>query len=81
MENTSISYKKTIVGWYNFTEEGVLKYNVDPITFRNTTGVSERAALGTCEITTEELTTLKESARLIGLVDGWEVVANDEQVS
>lgn len=81
MDNTTISYKKTIVGWYNVTEEGVLKYNVDPNTFRNITGASEQAALGTCELTLEELSTLKESSKYTGLADGWEVVANDEQVS
>ena len=76
-----ISYKKTILGWYNFTEEGVLEYNVNPITFRLITGVSEHAALGVCEVDTEQLDALKEKAIFIGLANGWEVVASDAEAS
>lgn len=81
MNNNLISFKKTVVGWYNYTVEGVMRYNIDPITFRRITGVSERATLGTCEVTAEELPALKEASKFIGLADGWEVVADDSQVS
>lgn len=75
-----IKYKKTIVGWYNFTDI-LFKYNVDPIIFRSITGVGEQSRLGTCEVTMEELALLKESAINLGLADGWEVVPSDEYAS
>lgn len=74
-----IKFKKTVVGWYNFTAAGVMRYNVDPATFQEITGVSERTTLGTCEVSAEELSTLKSEATYIGLADGWEIVPSDEQ--
>lgn len=74
-----ISFKKTVVGWYNFTIVGVIKYNVNPIIFRKITGVSKRAMLGTCEVTAEELWSLKSEATYLGISDGWKIVPNDEK--
>lgn len=75
-----ISFNKTIVGWINFTVAGVMKYNINPVTFRNITGVSEQAELGTCELSPQELKVLKEDATYIGLADGWHWVESDEVV-
>jgi len=72
-----ISFKKTVVGWYNYIVTGVLRYNVDPLTFRKITGVSDPASLGTCELTAEELTELKSESKFIGLADGWEWIVSD----
>ncbi|MEI3606911.1 hypothetical protein SPD48_14500 [Pseudogracilibacillus sp. SE30717A] len=74
-----IKFKKTIVGWYNFTVAGAMRYNVDPKVFREITGISVRATLGTCEVSAEELSALKSEATYIGLADGWEIVPSDEQ--
>lgn len=35
MDKDLISFKKTVVGWYNFTVAGVMRYNIDPMTFRS----------------------------------------------
>lgn len=77
MENTTILYKKTIVGWYNVTVAGVMRYNVNPITFRKVTSVSKDAKLGTCEINPAQLEAFKENAKYLGLANGWEWVASD----
>ena len=81
MLNTVITFKKTVVGWYNFTEVGVFQYNIDPDTFRNITGVSKQARMGTCEVTTEELAELEQSSKTIVLANGWEVVPDDSHLS
>lgn len=75
--NTQISYTKTVLGWYNVTVMGLFVYNVEPEFFRRLTGVSEDAALGCLEISTEQLKELEENAIHIGLADGWEVVPSD----
>lgn len=70
-----ISYRRTVVGWYNFTIGGVLVYNVEPNVFREITGVSKEAVLGCAELTAEQLEELKSRAKYIGLADGWEWVS------
>lgn len=69
-----IKFNKTIVGWYNFTVMNVVRWNVDPETFRRYAGVSEQATMGTCEITTEDLEELQAKAKFIGFAEGWEEV-------
>lgn len=58
-----IAYKRTVVGWYNFRPSGTDSvHNIEPDKFRRLAGVSERAELGTAEVTTEILSELKEQA-------------------
>ena len=59
MENTQITYKKSIVGWFNVTliETGAT-YNVEPQRFNEITGASQQAAVGCMEINGEQLVAL-----------------------
>ncbi|MBS4193477.1 hypothetical protein [Lederbergia citri] len=65
-----ISYRKTVVGWYNFDNEAGETYNVNPETFREITGVSKRAVMGCVELTEDELQTLTAASRFIKLPEG-----------
>lgn len=76
-----ITFNKTAVGWYNYTIAGLMRYNVDPETFREITGVSKDAALGTVRLTDEQLDALQAKSTYIGLAEGWEWVPSDEQIS
>lgn len=69
-----ISYRKTVVGWYNFDTEAGETYNVNPEIFREITGVSKEAVLGCAEVTEKELRTLIAAAKLVKLPDGFEWV-------
>ena len=71
-----IKYKRTVVGWYNFTVAGVMVYNVEPSVFRRITGVSDKASMGTAEVTTAQLIELKNASRFIRLAQGWEWLAS-----
>lgn len=71
-----IKYKRTVIGWYNF-DDVIFKYNVDPVTFRRLTEVSDKATAGIAEVTTEELAELKESARHTRLIEDWGIVQSD----
>jgi len=81
MGNTTISYKRTILGWYNVTIEGLMRYNINPVVFREIVGASKDAKLGTCEINPAQLRAIKENARYLGLANGWEWVAGDDIVN
>lgn len=69
MINTQISYRRTIVGWYNITlvETGAT-YNVEPQRFHEITGVSSQAIVGCTEIDGRQLVELLtcRSVRAIG---------------
>jgi len=78
MMNT-IKFRKTVVGWYNFTICNFMVYNTDPTIFRKYAGVSEQATLGTCEINAEDLKALRMKSKFIGLAPGWEWVPIDEE--
>lgn len=71
-----IKYKKTVLGWYNF-EFTIFKYNINPETFRNITGVSEQTTLGTCELESHKVDDLIRNSKHIGFANGWELVQND----
>lgn len=71
-----IKYVKTAIGWYNF-EDSAFKYNVNPEIFLEVTGVSDKATIGTAEITAEELDEIKKYAKVVGLATGWEFVQSD----
>lgn len=72
-----IQFNKTAIGWINYTVAGVLRYNINPETFRDITGVSSRAKLGTCEVTAQDLKRLNMASINLGLADGWELVEDD----
>lgn len=74
---SSISYRKTVVGWINYTVGSVMVYNINPQSFRKVTGVSGDARQGACEVTAEQLAELKQESKYIGLADGWELVPSD----
>lgn len=63
---TQITYRKTILGWYNAELPGGV-YNVNPQVFRNLTGVSEAAFFGCTEITEEQAKVIKRKGILIEL--------------
>jgi len=65
-ETNVISYKRTVVGWFNFKLSDLTIYNIDPVAFSNITGVNAQAYCGTCELTGSELDALKKSSVLIG---------------
>ncbi|MFS0647171.1 MULTISPECIES: hypothetical protein [Siminovitchia] len=69
-----ISYRRTVVGWYNFDTEAGATYNIEPEIFREITGVSKEAVLGCAEVTEKELRTLTAAAKLVKLPDGFEWV-------
>ncbi|GIN58107.1 hypothetical protein J8TS2_24260 [Lederbergia ruris] len=69
-----ISFKKTVVGWINFTTQAGATYNINPLKFRQITGVSKQARMGCAEVTEKELRTLTAAAKLIKLPDGFEWV-------
>lgn len=60
-----VSYKRTILGWFNVTVPGLSLYNVDPVTFYKIAGVNEGAYCGTCEFTGSELDDLKRNSIFI----------------
>lgn len=70
-----ISYRKTIVGWYNFKDDTGFTFNVAPELFRNLTGVSEKATMGCAELKKEEYAELMAAAKLIKLAEGFEWVS------
>lgn len=49
-----ITYKKTVLGWYNFTTGGK-RYNVNPELFRNITDISNKTVAGVAEVSESEL--------------------------
>lgn len=69
-----ITYQKTILGWYNFTEIGVFYHNIKPTIFRKITGISENAVMGCVELTVKQVEELKKHVTFTGICNGWKVV-------